>query len=32
MAWAIGTSAVPERFQGEMMNRLHQLDYIKHPQ
>jgi antitoxin CptB len=32
MAWAIGTAAVPERFKGEMMNRLHQLDYIKHPQ
>ena len=30
MAWAIGTQPVPERFQGEMMRRLKQLDYIKH--
>ena len=32
MAWAIGTAAVPERYQGEMMRQLRQLDYIKHPE
>ena len=32
MAWAIGTAAVPDRYQGEMMNKLHILDYIKHAQ
>jgi antitoxin CptB len=32
MAWAIGTAAVPARYQGEMMLRLHQLDYIRHPE
>jgi antitoxin CptB len=32
MAWAIGTAPPPERFQGEMMRRLRQLDYIKHPE
>ncbi len=31
LAWAIGTAAVPERFAGDMMNRLKRLDYIKHP-
>ena len=31
MAWAIGTQPVPERFEGEMMRRLQQLDYIEHP-
>ena len=30
MAWAIGTQAVPERWNGAMMRRLHQLDYIRH--
>jgi antitoxin CptB len=30
MAWAIGTQPPPERYQGEMMLRLKQLDYIKH--
>jgi antitoxin CptB len=28
MAWAIGTQAVPERFEGEMMNALKRLDYL----
>lgn len=28
MAWAIGTQAVPERFQGEMMTALKRLDYL----
>jgi antitoxin CptB len=32
MAWAIGTAAVPPRHEGEMMRRLRQLDYIKHPE
>ena len=31
LAWAMGTAAVPERWQGEMMNRLQALDYIQHP-
>jgi len=30
LAWAIGTAAVPERWQGEMMRRLQTLDYIDH--
>ena len=31
MAWAIGTQAVPERYQGEMMRAFQQLDYIQIP-
>jgi len=31
LAWAMGTAAVPERWQGQMMSRLQSLDYIKHP-
>jgi len=31
LAWAIGTADVPERWQGEMMNKLKALDYIKLP-
>lgn len=31
LAWAMGTAVVPERWQGEMMNRLQALDYIKLP-
>jgi antitoxin CptB len=31
MAWAMDTAAVPERWQGEMMNRLQALDYIQLP-
>jgi len=31
LAWAIGTADVPERWHGEMMNRLKALDYIKLP-
>ena len=31
LAWAIGTAAVPERWQGPMMTRLQSLDYIQHP-
>jgi antitoxin CptB len=30
MAWAIGTAPPPQRYEGEMMRRLKQLDYIKH--
>jgi antitoxin CptB len=32
MAWAIGTAPPPARYEGEMMRRLRQLDYIKHPE
>ena len=28
MAWAIGTAAVPERWQGEMMTAMQRLNYI----
>jgi antitoxin CptB len=28
MAWAIGTAPAPERFEGAMMGRLRELDYI----
>lgn len=31
MAWAMGTAAVPGRWQGDMMNRLQALDYIQLP-
>ena len=31
LAWAMGTAAVPERWQGEMMTRLQAADYVKHP-
>ncbi|HEV2815969.1 MAG TPA: succinate dehydrogenase assembly factor 2 [Allosphingosinicella sp.] len=32
MAWALGNAAVPERWRGEMMRRLQQLDYVKTPE
>ena len=32
MAWAIGTAAVPERFDGPMMRQMQSLNYIKHSQ
>jgi antitoxin CptB len=32
MAWAIGAAAVPERFAGEMMRKMNELNYIKHPE
>jgi antitoxin CptB len=32
MAWAIGTAAPPERYQGAMMRSLQTLNYIKHPE
>ena len=31
MAWAMGTQPVPERWDGELMRRLKQVDYIKFP-
>ncbi|HEX9931341.1 MAG TPA: succinate dehydrogenase assembly factor 2 [Allosphingosinicella sp.] len=30
MAWALGTAAPPERLAGTLMQRLQQLDYLKH--
>ncbi len=29
MAWAIGTEAAPERYQGPMLDALRKLDFIK---
>lgn len=31
LAWAMRTAPVPERWQGDMMNRLQALDYIQLP-
>ena len=31
MAWALGSQIVPERFQGAMMERMKQLDYVEIP-
>lgn len=31
MAWAMGTQAVPEQFQGGMMDMLRKLDFIQIP-
>jgi antitoxin CptB len=31
LAWAMGTAPVPDRWRGEMMNRLQALDYIPRP-
>jgi antitoxin CptB len=31
LAWAIGTCEPPERFGGDMMARLRDVNYIKHP-
>jgi antitoxin CptB len=30
MAWALGTAVPPERFEGPMMGRFRNLDFIKH--
>jgi antitoxin CptB len=30
LAWAMGKTAVPARWQGQMMTRLQALDYIKY--
>jgi antitoxin CptB len=32
MAWAIGTETPPAAFEGPLMRRLQQLNYIKHPE
>ena len=32
MSWAIGSQAVPARFEGELMRKMQQVDYIKHPE
>ena len=32
LAWAIGTASPPDRLAGEMMLRLKNLNYIKHPE
>jgi antitoxin CptB len=32
LAWAMGTVEPPERFAGDMMLRLKNLNYIKHPE
>ncbi len=32
MAWAIGTSAPPAAFEGGMMHKMRELNYIKHPE
>ena len=32
MAWAIGTAAPPERFEGSLMRRLRTVNYIRHPE
>ena len=32
MAWAIGTAAPPERFEGPLMRRLRTVNYIRHPE
>lgn len=31
MAWAIGTAAAPERYEGPLMRQMQSLNYIKHP-
>ena len=31
MAWAMGTAAVPARWQGPMMERLERLDFVSIP-
>ena len=32
LAWAIGTAAPPERYAGDLMLQLKQLNYIKKPE
>ena len=32
MAWAIGSQTPPAHWQGEMMQKLQRVDYIKHPE
>ena len=31
MAWALGTAMPPERYDGDLMLRLQNLDYLKRP-
>ena len=31
MAWALGTQPVPPRFQGELIEKMQQLDYVDIP-
>lgn len=31
MAWALGTEAVPEKYQGPMMDAMRKLDYVEIP-
>jgi antitoxin CptB len=31
MAWALGTEPVPERYAGNLMTRMQQLDYVDIP-
>jgi antitoxin CptB len=31
MAWALGTRTAPERFQGALLERMKQLDYVDIP-
>ena len=31
MAWALGTLAVPERYQGAQLRLMQQLDYVEIP-
>ena len=31
MAWAIGSAAAPAAFDGPMMRRMQNVNYIKHP-
>ena len=32
MAWAIGAAVPPPAWEGEMMNRLRHVNYVKHPE
>ena len=32
LAWAIGTAAAPERFEGPMLKRLKCVDYVRRPE
>jgi antitoxin CptB len=32
MAWAIGAQSVPAQWEGEMMRRMRQVDYIRIPE
>ncbi|QIQ88100.1 succinate dehydrogenase assembly factor 2 [Erythrobacter sp.] len=31
MAWGLGTQAVPERFRGELIEKMQKLDYVDIP-